>query len=173
MGVGGFLAGSCMFYMVRSRDLQTGKTSSDIGILTGVDPCRNGLFGNYSGCSSYTPINEYALDHTSKAVFAGLASEIIGTCVMCLATLVVCYNNDFSDATGAYMLGLSVFLGIGAGSKIGAGCLNPLRSNAPWMFHPGKMLANWVFNVGPGLGALLSALVYKTCYETSTNNNAW
>ena len=43
-------------------------------------------------------------------------------------------------------------LGIGAGSKIGAGCLNPLRSAVPRLFHPVHLVRNLIFMIGPLIG---------------------
>ena len=104
----------------------------------------------------------YALDvPDSLKVAPGLVTEMFFSLFMCIAALSAVYNKTFSDATGPLMVGFNVFLGIGSGTKVGAGCLNPLRSAAPWLFHPVYIGRNWIFMVGPFLGALLSAILWR------------
>lgn len=111
-------------------------------------------------------VKMYALDVPgSLKPFSGLMLESVFSAFMCVAALVAVYNKSFNDGTGALMVGLNVFLGIGAGTKIGAGCLNPLRSAAPWLFHPGHMCRNWIFMVGPMIGAVFAGLVYRLVFK--------
>ena len=80
-------------------------------------------------------VPSYALDVPEKANIASfLLSEAITSLGMCLTTLMVLYETSFKDKTGVLHIGMSVFLGIAAGSRIGAGCLNPLRSIALFSF---------------------------------------
>ena len=87
--------------------------------------------------------------------------------VLCLAALLATYHPKFSDATGALMIAMTVHLGISAGMAVGGGCLNPLRTFAPWMatFSPTAMRQNithnWTFHLGPYLGGLLAAAYFR------------
>ena len=102
-------------------------------------------------------VKMYALDVPKDLkVLPGIFSECLFSVFMCTAALIAVYNKSFNDGTGALMVGLNVFLGIGAGSKIGAGCLNPLRSAAPWLFHPVHLVRNLIFMIGPLIGVFFA-----------------
>lgn len=117
---------------------------------------------SFSHTSNNSVVKLYSLDVPETLQAApGLVVETVFSLFMCIAALSAVYNKTFSDATGPLMVGLNVFLGIGSGTKVGAGCLNPLRSAAPWLFHPVYIGRNWIFMVGPFLGALLSAVMWR------------
>lgn len=97
-------------------------------------------------------------------------SEIITTSILCLIATQACYNGKtWKDQTAPFAIGLSVFVGIVAGSGIQAGCLNPVRSMAPYAAHPGQWFQmvwdNLAFIAGPLLGGVLSALLYRVFYD--------
>ena len=122
-------------------------------------------------------VESYALDvktsgnqnsNTNFSWLAILISETITTSVLCLLATLCCYNpKTFTDQTGPLCIGISVFLGIIAGTKIGAGCLNPIRSDMPWFMDFKKIYQNWTFNVGPCLGAGVSCCLFNFWFDES------
>lgn len=168
--LGGILAALYMFPVMRDS-LMMNTTFSGQTLFSALNPCPNTTTGIKLNCDQFSVIHTYALDHNSHSNFAGLLTEIVGSAIMCLATLVAVYNKDFDEKTGALMLGFAVFLGISAGTKVGAGCLNPLRTSAPWLFHPLRIVENWVFTVGPMLGAVLASVIYRFVYDTNSTND--
>ena len=150
--IGGILAGLFTWITIGvqeqpSQTLSKSLSTDENGILSSV-------------------VKLYALDvPESLKVLPGLMSETVFSGFMCVAALAAVYNKTFNDGTGALMVGLNVFLGIGAGTKIGAGCLNPLRSAAPWLLHPVHVYRNWIFMVGPLIGAVLAGILYRLMFK--------
>jgi len=115
-------------------------------------------------------IQSYALDvPVDGNISAILISEVITSCCMCLTTLYVVYDKGFADKTGVLHIGMSVFLGIAAGSRIGAGCLNPLRSIAPHFFNPIWFANNWEFMIGPCVGAVFAGILFSSVLVSKTD----
>lgn len=115
-------------------------------------------------------VSRYALDfNPEKAHWASvLIGEIFNSTHMCLITIVSLYNkNTFICKTGALACGLSVMIGIMSSFTLGGGCLNPLRSHAPWFY--GKFAENWVFTVGPVIGSIFAAGLYHLLLDENRN----
>lgn len=115
-------------------------------------------------------VSRYALDfNPDKAHWASvLIGEIFNSTHMCLITIVSLYNkNTFICKTGALACGFSVMIGIMSSFTLGGGCLNPLRSHAPWFYA--KFHKNWVFTVGPVVGSFLAACLYHAFLDESRN----
>ena len=109
----------------------------------------------------------YALDTPKNANWiAVLLSEIWTSSMMCLLAAMTIYNrNTWAESTGILSIGVIVWMGIIAGQKVGAGCLNPIRSDMPWMFFNfEKLRQNWTYNVGPAVGGVLGAFFYGILY---------
>lgn len=126
---------------------------------------------NNSNMDMVTIINSYALDVPEKANWgAVLISEIITSSMMCLLAAMTIYNrNTWAESTGILSIGVIVWMGIITGQKVGAGCLNPIRSMMPWsisgvLFFKKVAVENWTYTVGPLLGGILGALLYGLLY---------
>ena len=167
--VGGLL-GSGVAYLCYFMNAQITAEGQVVGFLN------NAVDLAAHGNSSYQAIvSLYALDvklPTADNPFAPhstiiLLSETITTGLLCLLATIAVYNpKTWKDGTGAFCIGLSVFVGITAGAKVGAGCLNPIRSDMPWgFFNWEKLMQNWTFNVGPMLGGIVAGLVYNVMYD--------
>jgi aquaporin Z len=96
----------------------------------------------------------------------GLLAEIIFTFVF---VLVVLGTTDAKKGAGQFAglaIGLSLVLVHLACIRYTGTSVNPARSIGPALFQGGEALSQlWIFIVGPFVGAVLSALVWKAIDE--------
>ena len=68
------------------------------------------------------------------------------------------------DAVGGLVIGLTVTLGIKTGGAISGAAMNPARHLGPAILG-GGMENMWVYWVGPLVGGMLAAILYKHVLE--------
>ncbi|MDP3073115.1 MAG: MIP/aquaporin family protein [Opitutaceae bacterium] len=111
--------------------------------------------------------------------FANLITEIIGTAVLVLGVLAVLRpenlvpNTGFDKAFAPFLVGLIVWsIGLSLGGPTGY-AINPARDLGPRLAHALLPIAGkggsdwgyaWVPVVGPIIGGVLGALVFKCCW---------
>ena len=100
-----------------------------------------------------------------------LVTEIIGTAMLLLGVLGINnIHNGIGSGVGPYLVGLLVFsIGLSLGGPTGY-AINPARDLAPRIAHfllpiPGKRDSDWSYSwvpvLGPVIGCLLGAFLYK------------
>lgn len=95
------------------------------------------------------------------AIGKSLAVEIMLTAVFVFAILGVTSSGDFSRISGV-VIGFSLILVHLLGIGLTGTSVNPARSLGPAIFAGGDALRNvWVFIVGPLVGGVLAALVWR------------
>lgn len=128
----GAIAGSAVLYL-----MVTNSEIAHTGTTTGANAC-------------------------SGSVMGGLIAEIVLTCVF---VLVVLGSTDEKKGAGNFAglaIGLSLILIHLVGIHYTGTSVNPARSVGPALFEGGKALSElWVFIVGPFVGAILAAGVWK------------
>ena len=93
---------------------------------------------------------------------AGLLVEILLTFVFVLVILGVTDSAYNHGSFGGVVIGFSLVLVHILGIGLTGTSVNPARSIGPALFAGGDALASlWVFIVGPFVGAVLAALIYK------------
>jgi len=93
---------------------------------------------------------------------AGLIVEIILTFIFVMVILGVTSNKFKHGSFGGLIIGLSLTLVHIFGIGLTGTSVNPARSFGPALFAGGDALKDlWVFIVGPFVGAILAACVYK------------
>lgn len=90
-----------------------------------------------------------------KAVLA----EAVATFFLVITVLIVTHNPMFAVIAGV-AIGLVLTFDILAIGPLTGGSMNPARSLGPALFS-GNMSSYWIYVVGPLLGGLLAAFVYK------------
>ena len=95
--------------------------------------------------------------------WGGLLAEIFFTCVFVLVVLgATAKTNGATNNFAGLAIGLSLILIHFVGIHYTGTSVNPARSIAPAVFEGGQALTDlWVFIVGPFVGAILAALVWK------------
>ena len=120
--------------------------SSSIGEIQFV-----GLGQNGYGSASAVNLN----------LFAALVAEVILTFVFTFAVLGVTADSK-KHAVAPIVIGLTLAFVHLLGIKLTGTSVNPARSLAPAIFMGGQALEQvWVFIVGPFIGAILAAFIYK------------
>lgn len=104
----------------------------------------------------------------ASAIPAAIGLEIIATFFLMFVIMGVAVDSKSKDA-GTKIAGLLIGLTITAdilciGPLTGAS-MNPARSFGPALMS-GTWVSHWIYWVAPIIGALLAALVYKTCFGT-------
>ena len=107
-----------------------------------------------------------------RSIPANLISEIIATMVLVLGILFI-GANEFTAGLNPLIVGaLIVAIGLSLGGTTGF-AINPARDLAPRIVHfllpiPGKGPSDWSYSwipvVGPLIGGLLGALIYKAIF---------
>lgn len=121
------------------------------GILYLIFGLRGG-FGTNDLISASTP---------AIAIGKSLAVEIMLTAVFVFTILGVTKSGDFSRISGV-VIGFTLILVHLLGIGLTGTSVNPARSLGPAIFYGGSPLCNlWVFIVGPLVGGVLAALVFK------------
>lgn len=128
----GAIAGSAVLYLMVT---QSGITFA--GTTTGANAC------------SGTPMG-------------GLIAEIVLTCVFVLVVLGTTDEKKGAGNFAGLAIGLSLILIHLVGIHYTGTSVNPARSVGPALFEGGKALEQlWVFIVGPFVGAILAAGIWK------------
>lgn len=131
------------------------------------------------------PDSKLAVFSTGPAIrnsAANLVTEIIGTLVLVLGVLAILTPNNLNpehgwDAGfGPALVGMIVWaIGLSLGGPTGY-AINPARDLGPRIAHavlpiPGKGGSDWGYAwipvIGPVIGGILAALVYKTCWPAA------
>lgn len=97
------------------------------------------------------------------SVTAGLLAEIVFTCVFVLVVLgATSKTNGATNNFAGLAIGLSLVLVHLVCIRYTGTSVNPARSIGPALFQGGEALSQlWIFIVGPFVGAVLSALIWK------------
>ena len=105
----------------------------------------------------------------STPVFSALLAEIVGTTFLTMAVLGATDQDSSSISWGTLGIGLTLAGTIWALGAISGASLNPARSFGPafvsLLFSNTPMLDYWIYVVGPVLGGLLAAMLYKMIYK--------
>jgi aquaporin Z len=89
--------------------------------------------------------------------------EAIITFILVFTVLVVTANSQYSAVSGL-AIGLALFVAVLFGFYLTGGSANPARSLGPALFT-NNLSTVWIYFVGPFLGALVAALVYRYVYS--------
>jgi MIP family channel proteins len=120
--------------------------------LSGVD-----LGSNLPNLSLPTPI------------FSSVLAEIVGTTFLAMAVLGSTDPDSSGISWGTSSIGLVLAASIWALASISGASLNPARSFGPafvsLLFDNTPMLYYWIYVVGPILGGLLAAMLYRLIYK--------
>lgn len=112
----------------------------------------------------------FATGPAIRSIPENLLSEILGTCVLVLAALMMASSDEGLGAVKAIPIALIVFaVGVSLGGTTGY-AINPTRDLGPRIMHfllpiPGKRDSDWGYAwipvVGPIVGAVLAAVIYS------------
>ena len=96
-------------------------------------------------------------------MWGGLIAEIVFTCVFVLVVLgATAKTNGATNNFAGLAIGLSLVLVHLVCIRYTGTSVNPARSIAPAVFQGGTALTNlWIFIVGPFVGAILAAIIWK------------
>lgn len=121
------------------------------------------------------PVTKLAVFATGPAIrkpWSNLLSEIIGTCILIIGVSVI-GANKFSEGLNPLVVGLLVVaIGLSLGATTGY-AINPARDLGPRIAHfvlpiHGKGDSDWSYAwipvVGPVIGGMLGALLYKAVF---------
>lgn len=121
-------------------------TSANIGSIQNV-----GL-----GANGYDTLSSVRL-----SMYGALIVEIILTFIFILSILKITENDKLNNISGLF-IGLVLMLLHIIGIPLTGTSVNPARSLAPALFIGGTPLTQvWVFIIGPTIGSIIAALVYK------------
>jgi len=102
-------------------------------------------------------------------VFSAVLAEIVGTTFLTMAVLGATDQDSSSISWGTVGIGLVLAGTIWALGAISGASLNPARSFGPalvsLLFSNTPMLDYWIDVVGPILGGLLAAMLYRMIYK--------
>jgi glycerol uptake facilitator protein len=105
----------------------------------------------------------------STPVFSAVLAEIVGTTFLTMAVLGATDTDSSSISWGTLGIGFTLAGSIWALGAISGASLNPARSFGPafvsLLFSNTPMLDYWIYVVGPVLGGLLAAMLYKMVYK--------
>jgi aquaporin Z len=133
--IGGIL-GAAILFLITSRAGLTGTGANDLQSLNGLDPI---------------------------SWVGGLTAEIFFTCVFVLVVLgATAKTNGATNNFAGLAIGLSLVLVHLVCIRYTGTSVNPARSIGPALFQCGTALTNlWIFIVGPLVGGVLAALIWK------------
>lgn len=95
---------------------------------------------------------------------AGFLVEIVLTFVLVLVVLGTAIDPRGLGHVAPLMIGLAVLVGHLIGVPLTGASMNPARSFGPALVS-GAWMNHWIYWIGPLLGALLAALVYRFIFE--------
>ncbi|MDA4117862.1 MAG: aquaporin family protein [Thaumarchaeota archaeon] len=102
-------------------------------------------------------------------IFASVLAEIIGTAVLAMVVLGSTDSASSGNVWGTMSIGLAITVSIWAVGSISGASLNPARSFGPavvsLLFDSTPMLNYWIYVIGPILGALLAANLYRFIFR--------
>jgi glycerol uptake facilitator len=102
-------------------------------------------------------------------IFAAVLAEIVGTMILAMTVLGSTDPDSSGIAWGSSSIGLVLAAAIWALGAISGASLNPARSFGPaivsLLFDSAPILSYWIYVVGPILGGLLAAQLYKLIYK--------
>jgi len=102
-------------------------------------------------------------------IFAAVLAEIIGTMLLAMTVLGSTDPDSSGIAWGSSSIGLILAAVIWALGPVSGASLNPARSFGPaivsLLFDSAPILNYWIYVVGPILGGLLAAQLYKLIYK--------
>ncbi len=126
--------------------------------------------GAFAGCGLLALMlpkagNFGANDIGSLSIIAALLVEVVLTFVFVYTILGVTNDKDKANVSGLVIGSTLAFVHL-LGIKLTGTSVNPARSLAPAVITGGSTLCHvWIFIVGPLLGALIAACVYKYLNE--------
>lgn len=100
---------------------------------------------------------------TKSAPWKAILIEAIITFILVFTVLAVTANGNYS-AVGGIVIGLALFIAVLFAFYLTGGSANPARSFGPALFT-NNLSTVWIYFVGPFLGAIVAALVYKFLYR--------
>ena len=104
----------------------------------------------------------------STPVFSAVLAEIVGTTFLTM-TVLGSTDPDSSVSWGSLGIGLTLAGTIWALGAVSGASLNPARSFGPafvsLLFSNTPMLDYWIYVIGPVLGGLLAAMLYRMIYK--------
>ncbi len=107
--------------------------------------------------------------YLSTPIFSAVLAEIIGTMFLTMAVLGATDPDSSGISWGTSGIGLVLAGTIWALGAISGASLNPARSFGPalfsLLFSTQPMINYWIYVVGPILGALLAAMLYRQIYK--------
>jgi glycerol uptake facilitator protein len=102
-------------------------------------------------------------------IFASVLAEIVGTMILAMTILGATDSDSSGISWGSSSIGFVLAAIIWALGAISGASLNPARSLGPalvsLLFDTGPMSYYWIYLVGPILGGLLAAQLYKLIYK--------
>jgi len=102
-------------------------------------------------------------------IFAAVLAEIVGTTILAMTVLGSTDSDSSGIAWGSSSIGLVLAAAIWALGPISGASLNPARSFGPaivsLLYDSAPILSYWIYVVGPILGGLLAAQLYKLIYK--------
>jgi aquaporin Z len=114
-------------------------TSGDAIVGTGANACQNGV-----------------------SIMGGLAAEIVFTAVFVLVVLGTTDSKKGAGNFAGLAIGMSLILVHLVCIRYTGTSVNPARSIGPALFQGGAALKQlWIFIVGPFIGAVIAALIWK------------
>ncbi len=135
--IGGILAAACLYVLVDA---------------TAGDP--NAAIGTHTGANALQP---------NVTLIQGILAEIVLTALFVLVVLgATAKTNGATNNFAGLAIGLSLILIHLVGIHYTGTSVNPARSFGPALFEGGDALSQvWVFIVGPCIGGVLAALIWK------------
>lgn len=102
-------------------------------------------------------------------LFSAVLAEILGTAFLTFTVLGSTDEGSSGNSWGTLGIGLSLAASIWALGAVSGASLNPARSFGPalvsLLFSTTPLSYYWLYLLGPILGALLAAALYKTIYK--------
>jgi glycerol uptake facilitator-like aquaporin len=102
-------------------------------------------------------------------VIGGLLTEIVLTFVLVSAVLATTRGALRPASLGFLAIGLAATAGYLFGTPITGASMNPARSFGPALVA-GVWKEQWLFWIGPLVGAVLAGLVYEFCFSDERKN---
>jgi MIP family channel proteins len=99
--------------------------------------------------------------HPMVPIAAALVWEIILSFFLMLVIVSVATDTRAVGAMAGSAIGAIVAICAYVGGPVTGAAMNPARAVGPVLFH-GNFESLWIYFVGPGIGAVSAALVYKT-----------
>jgi glycerol uptake facilitator protein len=104
-----------------------------------------------------------------EPVFSAVLAEIVGTMFLTFTVLGSTDEDSSGTSWGTAAIGLTLAASIWALGAISGASLNPARSFGPaivsLLFDSSPLVNYWIYIVGPVLGGLLAAVLYRMTYK--------